>query len=614
MTGPVQLGSYREALLFLATAGVIVPLFHRLRVSPVLGFLLAGVSLGPFGLGRFAKGHEFLEWLTISDTERVAGVAEFGLVFLLFMIGLELTWERLARMRRLIFGLGLAQMLVSAAALAAVARLMFDLELSSAILMGAALAMSSTGIVMPVLAETRRLNKPSGRVAFAVLLMQDLAVAPALFFISVLEHAKTGLSGSAILWTIAPALVALGVLILGGRLLLRPLFRMVAAAGSTELFMAACLLIVVGSGVVSAAAGFSMGLGAFIAGLLLAETEFRREVEVTIEPFKGLLLGLFFVSIGAGLDIGVVLRDPGPILLHALGLIALKAALIFALGRLFRLAPSVAGEAALLLAPGGEFAFALLTFAISAGVLPGGPGADAMVVVTLTMFAIPSLGRLGAQLSRKESAAKLQAEFAHLVPEGEIATGKVLIIGYGRVGALVGEMLKRHDVAFVAIDEAVDVVKARRDEGVEIYWGSATRRELLAACGAAHARALVVTVTNPSAAAEIVSVTHAMREDMIILARARDAAHATKLYEAGASDAIPETIEASLQLAEAVLVDVGVPMGLAIASIHGKRDEYRDLLKPKTKAARERHLARTALRSRMTARRLRGKSQAEESE
>ena len=603
MVGSFQWESYREALLFLATASVVVPLFHRLHVSPVLGFLLAGACLGPFGLGRLAQKHPFLAPLAIADVEQVARVAEFGLVFLLFMIGLELSWERLVRMRRLAFGLGLAQVFVCGAALAAVGHFWFGLDLAPAILMGAALAMSSTAIVIAVLAETRHLNKTPGRAAFAVLLTQDLMVAPLLFFVTVLADAKAGLTGVAIFWTFLPALVVLGALILGGRLLLRPLFRLVAAAQSTELFMAACLLVVVGSGVASAAAGFSMGLGAFIAGLLLAETEFRREIEITIEPFKGLLLGVFFVSIGAGLDIGVVLRDPIPIALNACGLVALKALVIFVLARAFRLTGAVGGEVALLLAPGGEFAFVLLTSAIGAGVLPGGQGADAMVVVTLSMFAIPALGRLGASFARAKTPAELQAEFAHLAPEGDVASGRVVIIGFGRVGALVGEMLKRHDIPFVAIDDAVELVASRRDEGVDIYWGSATRRELLLACGVAQARALVVTVPNPGAAEEIVRLAHEARADMTIVARARDAGHATRLYEAGASDAIPETIEASLQLAETVLVDIGVPMGFVIASIHEKRDEYRELLKPKSEAARQRHVARAATRGRIMARR-----------
>jgi len=604
MTSASPFFAYREALLFLATAGVVVPLFHRLRLSPVLGFLTAGVVLGPFGLGRFGGRFDFLRYLSISDVGRVATVAEFGLVFLLFMIGLELSWERLERLRRLILRLGLAQMLVTTAALATLGAFWFELDAAPALIMGAALAMSSTGLVMGVLAETRRLNKPAGRAAFAVLLTQDLAVAPALLFVSVMQRAhEHPLTPFELFATFAPACAAIGGLILAGRLLLRPLFHLVASAQSTELFFAACLLVVVGAAVVSASAGFSMELGAFVAGLLLAETEYRREIEVTMEPFKGLLLGLFFVSIGASLNIDLLMSDPLPLVIYAGGLLSLKAALTTVLALALDFPAPVAGETGLLLAPGGEFAFALLTFASVAGVLPGHQGESAMVVVTLSMFTAPLLARLGARFSRGKSAETLQAEFAHLAPEGEVAAGKVLIVGYGRVGALVGEMLSRHNIPFVAVDDAVALVAERRNEGVDIYWGSAEKRELLAKCGLEQARALAVTVTKVEAAIEIVRVAHEMRGDMTIVARARDADHATRLYEAGATDAIPETIEASLQLAETVLVDIGVPMGHVIASIHGKRDEYREILKPKAEEARERQFKRLALRTRLLARR-----------
>ena len=607
-----QLETYREALLFLGTAGVIVPLFHRLHVSPVLGFLSAGALLGPHGLGRLAQQYDWLSPFALADVDGVAKLAEFGLVFLLFMIGLELSWERLARLRRLVFGLGLLQVAVCTAALAAIGRHRFGLDTAPAILMGAALAMSSTAIVIPVLAEAKRLNAAPGRVAFSVLLLQDLMVAPALLLISALANAKAGLSGFDVAWAFVPAFLALGGLIVAGRLLLRPLFRLVASADSTELFMAVCLLVVIGAGVVSATAGFSMGLGAFIAGLLLAETEFRREIEVTIEPFKGLLLGLFFVSIGASLDLGAVIADPVPVVMNAAGLIVVKAALIFALAVLFRVQPRAAGEAALLLAPGGEFAFALLTSAMSVGVLPGHHGADAMLVITLSIFAIPGLGRLGAALAKKRKPAESDPELARFAPEREIAEGRVVIVGYGRVGALVGDMLKRHDIPFVAVEEVVSIVAAQRDQGVNIYWGNAARRDFLMRCGVAQARALVVTVENRRATAEIVRLAHQLRADMTIVARAKDARHATELYELGASDAIPETIEASLQLAEAVLVDIGVPMGFVIASIHEKRDEYRKVLLPSSEEARERRAVRqTKIKRELARRRLPGKAASE---
>ncbi|KAF2989686.1 cation:proton antiporter [Methylocystis sp. MJC1] len=589
---PLHLESYREALVFLATAGVVVPLFHRLRVSPVLGFLLAGAALGPHGLGSLAERYAWLTYFTIADVEGVGRLAEFGLVFLLFMIGLELSWERLARMRRLVFGLGLAQVAVCATVLALVGRYWFGVDAAPSILMGVALAMSSTAVVMPVLSEGRRVNKSPGRVAFSVLLLQDLMVAPALFFVTVLAEAKNGFNALQAVYTLLPAFVALAGLIVFGRLLLRPLFRLVAAAQLAELFVAACLLVIVGEALVTAAAGLSMGLGAFIAGLLLAETEFRREIEVTIEPFKGLLLGLFFVSVGAELDIGAVVADPAPTIIHTLGLIAVKAAIIFSLALLFRIDWRTSTEAALLLAPGGEFAFALLTAAMLAGVLPGHNGAETMVVVTLSIFFIPFLGRLGARLSQSAERASNKTKFAHLEPENPVAEGRVLIVGYGRVGSLVGDMLSRHDVPFVAVENLVSIVTEARQKGVEIYWGNAARKDFLIRCGLEQARALVVTIENPTAVEEIVRIAGEIRTDLIIVARARDARHATTLYALGASDAIPETIEASLQLAETVLVDVGVPMGYVIASIHEKRDDYRKILQPTGEEARARQTER----------------------
>jgi CPA2 family monovalent cation:H+ antiporter-2 len=572
--------SYTDLLLFLATAGIVVPLFRRLHVSPVLGFLLAGAALGPFGLGRFAHSSPWVETFTLTDVEKTSTLAELGVVFLLFMIGLELSWERLARMRRLVFGLGSAQLVGSTVVLAALARFGFDLRVEPALIVGAALAMSSTAIVIPVLAESRRLNRAVGRTAFSVLLFQDLMVAPLLFLVALAGQRGIALEGVDLLWAFAPGVVGIAVLLIGGRLVLRPLFHLVAAAGTTELFVAACLFVVVSTSVITAAAGLSMGLGAFIAGLLLAETEFRREVEVTIDPFKGLLLGLFFVSTGASLDTSRIIAAPGRIIGFAVALIVLKAAVFYVAARLFRLRPSLAGEAALLLAPGGEFAFLMVGAAIAAHVVPAGGGADAMIAVTLTMFAIPLLGWIGRSLSPGLRRKDEEKAYAHLAPVGELGAEKILVVGYGRVGTLVGELLKRHEIPYVVIDGAAPLVAAARDKGVDIYWGDASRPDFLVRFGINRARGVVVTASNPDAVEKVVRAARGMRPDMTIVARARDADHATHLYEIGVTDAIPETIEASLQLAEALLVDIGVPMGYVIASIHEKREEYRKILQP----------------------------------
>lgn len=569
--------AYREVLLFLVTAAVVVPLFRKLRISPVIGFLSAGALLGPYGLGKLAAVHPWLQAITVAHVDRAHALAELGVVFLLFMIGLELSWDRLVRMRRFVFGLGGAQVLLTTLVLAMLLREVTTLTAAPAFVCAAALALSSTAIVIPVLAERKRLNRTAGRAAFSVLLFQDLMVAPLLFVVPLLANRTTAISTVELFSTWAPAMAALLLLVLGGRLFLRPLFQLVSSAGSTEVFMAACLLVVVGASVATAAAGLSMGLGAFIGGLLLAETEFRREIEVTIEPFQGLLLGLFFMSTGAGLDFARVMTSPIWFFASAVALVAIKATILYLIARAFSLPPTTAGEAALVLAPGGEFAFLMLGAATAAQLLPLALGTDMMIVVTLTMMTIPALGAIGAKLAPLKPA---EADFSHLAPTGEVADQRVIIVGYGRVGRLVGDMLRRHEVPFVAVDGAAKIVSAAKGGEAEVYWGNATRPDFLAKIGVARARALVVTMDAPQAVEQVVRAAHAMRPDLTIVARARDAMHATHLYELGVSDAIPETIEASLQLAEALLVDIGVPMGYVIASIHEKRDEYRKFLQP----------------------------------
>jgi monovalent cation:H+ antiporter-2, CPA2 family len=584
---------YKETLIFLATAGVVVPLFRRLKFSPVLGFLGAGVLLGPYGLGALARQIGWLAPFALDNVEQIAPVAEFGIVLLLFMIGLELSWQRLAIIGRLVFGLGALQIFGSAAALGALA-LILGKPPTSAAALGFALALSSTAIVIPVLAEAKRLGTTAGRTIFAVLLFQDLMVAPLLFMVAMLGMRGGGL-GTAIVSFLVPALTGLSVIVLGGRLVMRPLFRHVAAAGSTEFFVAACLLVVIGTGVVTAASGLSMGLGAFIAGILLAETEYRREIEVTIDPFKGLLLGLFFVSIGASLDLSRVFSAPLAAFDLALGIIFVKFCVNWLAGWIARLPVRVSTETALMLAPGGEFAFVIITAAVAAKAMPADAGAEAMIAVTLSMFAVPFLGALAKRLARRPAALERAAP---LDPGVDVPAPDAIIVGFGRVGQLVGDMLHAHAVRYVAVDTDAALVTRFRGEGREIYWGNASRPGFLARCGLAKARALVIAMDRPADAEDIVRDARAGHPDLVIVARARDAHHATRLYGLGVSDAVPETIEASLQLSEAVLVDMGIPMGKVIASIHEKRDEFRKILQPITGRAEARQAIKMSVRMR----------------
>ena len=576
-------GGYREAILFLVTAGIVVPLFHRLRISPVLGFLGAGALLGPFGLGRFADAHPWLAPFTIGNRSEIAHLAEFGVIFLMFMIGIELSWERLRVLRRLVFGLGAIQVAASAAVIAGIL-VVLDQPVAGAVLVGLALALSSTAVVLPVLAEQRRLGTPAGRTSFAILLFQDLAVAPILFAIAVLGRKDGGDLGGALALALGQAAVALLVIVVAGRVALRPLFHLVARTRSPELFMAACLLVIVATALVAAGSGLSMTLGAFVAGLLLAETEYRRAIEATIDPFKGLLLGVFFVSVGMNLDPAQLVAAPGAILGLSLGLLLIKGAVVLAGGRIMGIPRSVALETALLIGPGGEFAFVLIGGAMVAGLVPEPVGGAALIVTTVTMIAIPGLAALGRRIGRRVTKESLGRARAEPVPDPQ--QNRVIVAGYGRVGRLVGEMLKRHAISFIALDSDPARVAEQRRLGSPVYFGDSANTEMLRRCDIATARALVVTLDNPRAVEAVVQAARAERPDLTIVARARDARHATQLYEMGVDDAVPETIEASLQLSEAVLVDVGVPMGHVIASIHERRDEFRTMLKRREAEAR----------------------------
>lgn len=569
---------YKDVILFLATAGIVVPLFRRWRLSPILGFLLAGVILGPFGLGSIAAHAPWAADFTIDSPEDLSQLGELGVVFLLFMIGLELSWARLWLMRRYVFGLGALQV-IGCGLIVALTTYALGAPVATAAAVGAAMALSSTALVMPILTENRRQHVQAGRVTFAVLLFQDLAVAPILITLAIMgREGGGGLSPEALtaesLLSFAPAVLAVVGLVVFGRFLLRPMMRSVARAKSEELFVAACLLVVIGSGLLAAVAGLSMALGAFVAGLLLAETEFRHEVEQVIEPFKGLLLGLFFLAVGAGLDIGLILQEPLQIFGVTFGLMAINAALIFGLARGFGLNWRSAAETALLLAASGEFAFVILASAMDKGLVPEALGQGLLVSATLSMMCIPALAALGLRIAGRATVGVSEAPAS-----AEAAAGRVLIVGFGRVGRLVGEMLDRHGAPWAAIDKDAGVVQRGRRSGRNLYYGDASRPGFLHRCGLETARAVVITTDATGEEAGdvegLVALVKDQRPDIAIVARVRDSQQALRLYDLGVTEAVPETIEASLQLSESVLLGIGAPAGPVIASIHERRAEFR---------------------------------------
>jgi CPA2 family monovalent cation:H+ antiporter-2 len=564
---------YKEIIAVLLAAGVIIPLFRKLGVSSILGFLLVGILAGPHALGRLAESYAWLQPFALTNPDKIATLAEFGVVFLLFMIGIELPLERLMAMRRLVFGLGGIQVVASTVAIATIIWLLGSPPVEAAVI-GAALALSSTAIVIEILSNARRLGTQTGRAAFSILLSQDLAVIPILFLIGIIgapgEHELT----TSLALAIGKTLLAIGGILVVGRYLLRPLLRMVAETRSADFFMAAALLIAAGAGLVASFAGSSMAMGAFLAGLLLAETEYRREIEAIIEPFKGVMLGAFFMLVGMRLDLGKVIAHPFAIVALAAAMIVLKAVIVIGAGQLFRLSRPARVETALLLGPGGEFAFVALGAAMASGIVRSGPGETALLVVSISMAAIPVFARLGSTVSKRiETRTPAPVE---MPPEDISVTA--IIVGHGRVGHLVTDLLKEHGVSHIVVETDPVIVARERKLGAPIYYGDATRAEFLRRCGIAKAKAIAVTMDAPQKVEDVVRIARHENAGIKIVARARDEKHAERLYALGVTEAVPEAFEASLQLGEAMLVDSGIAMGLAIASVHERRDQHRKVL------------------------------------
>ena len=582
MISTINMAAYNDALVVLGTAGILVPILSRLGFSPVLGYLAAGALLGPLGLGSLSQSFPLLSWFTIGDYGDVAGIAELGVVFLLFLIGLELSLPRLLTMRRLVFGVGGLQVLVTTALLAAAAAYSGK-TLPEAIILGASLSLSSTAIVLELLSKQERMKTTAGRASFAVLLAQDLAVVPILIFIGLLAAGPQGAVLGSLAKAFMQAVVALAVIVLFGRFLLRPLFRLVASTRSSDLFIATALFVIIAAGVVASQAGLSMELGGFVAGLLLAETEYRKAVEATIEPVKALLIGIFFFTVGMAIDIRALLREPLLLAGAVAGLIAVKSLLIVGLARLFRLSWPVAVEMGLLLGAGGEFAFVGLVLAAGSNLIDHSTASFALTVTAVTMALIPLLSHFARRFASRLRAAGAAPSELMMRPTGR--QRHAIVVGYGRVGKVVCALLKEHGIPYIAADSDASMVTRDRRDGHDVYYGDAADQKFLEICGLADAAGVIITIHTHHLIDDIVEHARALRPDVLIVSRARDADHARHLYRLGATDAVPEAIEASLQLSEAALVGLGLPMGPVIASIHEKRDEIRHALQQAARAA-----------------------------
>jgi monovalent cation:H+ antiporter-2, CPA2 family len=559
----------KDFVVFLAAAGLVVPLFHRARISAVLAFLLIGLAVGPYGLGRMVAEYPWIRYLTIEDRARAVPFAELGVMFLVFLLGLELSVHRLWQLRRFVIGVGGMQFILSALVIGGVLTVT-GVDPKPAAVLGLCLAMSSTAIVMQLLEEQGRSATTVGRIALSVLLFQDLMVPVVLFGTGLLGRADSGVAANlgAALLQAAIVLIVIGTV---GYYLVRPLFRFAARTGSREFILAITLLIVVGMAGTTGYAGLSTALGAFLAGLLLAETEYRHEVEVDLAPVKGLLLGLFFITVGMTIDVRAVWTAIGPIMIAVLLVLLLKAIVLYLVCRLFRVPVGSAMELAILLSQAGEFAFVVIGLGNSNGVIAPEQAQFATVVVSIAMILTPFCAqgaqRFGDWLQRSDP--------RHHMPADDNAelTGHVVIGGYGRVGETIGRLLTAENVPFVALDTDAELVAARRKAGHPIYFGDASRREFLERAGGSHARAFVVTVNAPRAAERMVAAVKQIRPDAPTFARARGPKHAAQLLKLGAIEVIPEAAEASLQLAARVLEALGLPDEAVAHRIDGARDQ-----------------------------------------
>lgn len=552
-----------DVLIFLVAAVVVVPAFRRLRTSPVLGYLAAGILIGPHGLA------------VIRDSEAAHTLAEFGVVFLLFMIGLEFSLERLRSLGRYVFGLGALQVTITGSLIGGIAWAL-GASAEAAIIIGGGLALSSTAFVLQLLIERGERATSFGKISFAVLLFQDLAIVPLLMLVTLLGKGE-GSFIAALGFAALKAAVAL-ILVAGvGRLILRPVYRIVAETRSSELFVATTLLVVLGTGWLMSLVGISMVLGAFLAGILLSESEYRHQVEADIRPFRGILLGLFFMTVGMSININLIQRELGQIALLFVGLMVVKSIVTAALCRGFKLPADISVRVGLLLSQGGEFGFILFITAGALGLLSAEITQLLLASVTLTMVATPIMAYLGnrysAFLARREKVSVAGVD--HIADD---LNDHVLIGGFGRVGQTIAKVLSAAGISYVALDLDASRVAACRAKGMPVFFGDASQIEILNSAGASRARGAIVTIDQPATADRIVAALREYLPDLPIFARARDLPHSRQLETHGATEAVPEALEASLQLGAIAMTSMGTSADDVSEIIQDlRKDDYASL-------------------------------------
>jgi len=546
-------------VVYLFAAVIAVPIAARLGIGAVLGYLLAGIAIGPWGLGF------------ISDVEEILHFSELGVVFLMFIIGLELNPSKLWELRRSIFGVGAAQVIFSAAILGGLLWLT-DFSWQAAMIGGLGLAMSSTAMALQLMSDKGMKRNESGQLGFSVLLFQDLAVIPALALVPLLAG---GDSGHTDWMKVGMKVLAFAGMLVGGRFLLRPIFRFIAASDVREVFTAAALLLVLGSALFMDALGLSMALGTFIAGILLAESEYRHELEVAIDPFKGLLLGLFFISVGMALNLGVLYTHIVEILVGVVVLVAIKAGVLYLLSRIFGLRSSERLQFSAVLSQGGEFAFVLFSAASSAKLFSGDQMPLLLVTVTLSMMTTPLLMQSVDKILAKRFN---DGDDSDEKPFVEDDKPQVIVVGFGRFGQVVARLLMANEKRITVLERDISAVSLMRTYGYKVYYGDATELELLRAAGAETAQSIVITCNGPEDAMEIVRLCQHHFPHLQILARARGRVEAHELLQAGVTQFSRETFSSALELGRKTLMSLGMhPHQAFRAQQHFRRLDMRML-------------------------------------
>lgn len=541
-----SLGYLPDVLILLSVSVVNVVLSRRLKLSPVLGYLILGAAIGKFGFDL------------IKEPSYAHNISEFGVVFLLFAIGLELTFERLIHMRWFVFGFGGAQLVITAIALGYILYEFFALSATVSVFVGSALALSSTAIVLQVLSENKLQSTQVGRLSLAVLLMQDFAVIPLLALVPIIgmpsgSHSLLNVLGIAAL----KALVAVLLITITGRLFLRPFLRLIGSAKSEEVYVATTLLIVLGAATLTSELGLSTAMGAFIAGILIAETEYRNRVESNILPFKGLLLGLFFLSVGMSIDFHFIVDHISKVALAAFVLIAVKAVIIFSLCKLFKFRLGASLHSALLISQGSEFAFILFSIAATQNVLSPETAQFLLVAVAISMAVTPLLSIIGSKLENKLDW-KEELDKHHEFMGVSDLDSHIIIAGFGRVGRVIAYMLSELQFNYIAVDSNLMLVKKARSKGFPVYHGDLSDIDVLRSVGVERARCAILTMSEKESLRKAVKTVSTHYRDLDIITRAEDFRHGRGLKKLGATSAVPATIETGLQLGGSLLKNLGV--------------------------------------------------------